>query len=342
MDNKTDFVFDKQMTTAIKGVAICIMFFHHFIGFPHWVNEGNIIYGIPFAGATLEYYLAVFGKICVAMYTFLSGYGLYISYQNKDNIWDFRYLFKKTMQLLFNWWLVVLVVEAPVILLEGLGGIRKIIGHLTLTMLDGNPFVEYLRFYLLALWTSPICYNIVKKWKNSYIFIFVLPFLGIVLRKLVILLIGENELINIYILYIPYFMTGMMFCKTKLYQKIYQILSMRQFSWLLIILGVVSTIVVRQVLGSRALSFDSWLSAALIFCIGYLFQKHRNAEKFFGKLGNYSTNLWYSHAVWIFGSVSLQKILYAPRVPVLILIWGILLCMPGAWIVSWIMKKVKI
>lgn len=120
---KDEFIFNRQMMTAIKGVAICIMLFHHFIGFPDWIEEGISIYGIPFRDATVEYYLAVSGKICVATYTVLSGYGLFISYQHKQKLWDIRFLMRKTLQILINWWLIVLVIEIPVWLLEESGGL---------------------------------------------------------------------------------------------------------------------------------------------------------------------------------------------------------------------------
>ena len=35
----------------------------------------------------------------------------------------------------------------------------------------------------------------------------------------------------------------------------------------------------------------------------------------------------------------MQKILYAPRIPILIIVWGIALCMPGVVIVEWLMKR---
>lgn len=342
-NSDVEFNFDKQMTTAIKGVAICIMLFHHFIGFPDWVNEGNVIYGIPFADRTLEYYLAVFGKICVAMYTFLSGYGLYISYRNKDKIWDFKYLLRKTVQLLVNWWLIVLIVEMPVSLFgDSGGGIQKIIGHLTLTQLDGNPFIGYIKFYLLALWTSPLCYTIVKKTKRVYAFVLILPFLGIVLRKLLVATIGENDLLYTYLLYIPYFLTGMVICKSKLYNIIYQYIKKLKFYDAFCVVLLIVVIVSRLVFGNQALSFDSWFSLSFIFGIACMLQKQSYIKMMFLKLGRYSTNLWYSHAVWIFGGVTMQKILYSPRIPTIILVWGILLCMPGVLIVSWLMKKIKV
>lgn len=339
IDNEK-FVFDKQMTTAIKGVAICIMLFHHFFGFPEWLNEGISIYGIPFRGATIEYYLGVFGKICVATYTVLSGYGLFLSYQHKKKLWDIKYLAKRTLQLLLNWWLIVLLVETPIVLLRESGGITRIIGHLTLIDLSGNPFVEYLRFYLLALWTSPLYYNLILKCKRNKLFILFLPFAGMVLRKILVLTIGSIDIVNIYVLYIPYFLTGMMICKDMIFEKTYAILAKYKIYKGVLCFFVMVIIVGRCLLGNHALSFDSWFATALIFVIAVLLQDTARLKSGFAWLGKYSTDIWYSHAVLIFGGGSMQKILYAPKVPMLILVWGIVLCMPGALIVNWLMGKV--
>lgn len=327
-------------TTSIKGVAICIMLFHHFFGFPNWIEEGIVFYGIPFRGTTIEYYLAVFGKVCVAMYTVLSGYGLFISYEHKEKLWDFPYLLRKTIGLLLNWWLIVLIVEVPIIFIQNLGGgVDRIIGHLTLTNLEGNPFVGYLKFYLLALWTSPLCYMIVKRWKWNNLFLFILPFAGMTVRKIMFKAYGSTDIIETYALYIPYFLTGMMIYKAGFYEKSFR--SVKKFKWgkgiaFFLIIGCV---VMRTLAGAHALSFDSWFALILIFAIALCFQEFIGIRRGFAWLGQYSTGLWYSHAIWIFGGIVMQKILYAPRIPILIIVWGIALCMPGVVIVEWLMKR---
>lgn len=340
---KGDFVFNQQMVTAVKGVVICIMFFHHFFGFPSWLNESVTYYGIPFGNTTIEYYLGVFGKICVAMYTVLSGYGLFKSYQSKGGAWDIRYLLKKTIQLLLNWWLIVLVVEFPIMLFTKSGGLQRLVGHLTLTDFAGNPFVGgYLIFYLIALWTSPFWYDVIQKcrWEKSLIII--LPFVGMATRKAVLLVMGEVSVVNTYILYIPYFLIGMLICKLQLYQKIYDAIKNWKLLWLVVGAGCVILIIIRSLIVDHALSFDGWFASGLIFLIAVCFQNNKKTREAFEWLGGQSTNLWYSHAVWIFSGVAMQQILYAPKIPIIILIWGIVLCLPGALIVSKIIKEIKI
>lgn len=62
----------KDETLMLKGIAIVMMLSHHL--FPHLPNIG-----------TLPLYLLIFGKVCVAIFVLLSGYGLGMSYQQVDD-----------------------------------------------------------------------------------------------------------------------------------------------------------------------------------------------------------------------------------------------------------------
>jgi uncharacterized membrane protein len=74
---KEKFSFTKYYTEMMKGVAILLMLFHHLFGFPSWFVEGVTYIGIPFRVNTAEYVLGQFGHICVAIFAFLTGYGMF-------------------------------------------------------------------------------------------------------------------------------------------------------------------------------------------------------------------------------------------------------------------------
>lgn len=68
--------FDRQCTFFIKGIAIILMVAHHMWGFKSvddfsggWQNVAPMLIGLGKAG-----------KICVAIFAFISGFGLYLSY----------------------------------------------------------------------------------------------------------------------------------------------------------------------------------------------------------------------------------------------------------------------
>lgn len=59
----------------IKGAAILLMFVHHLFGLPGLIDPPAGYVGI-IPGLPLEYWLGRYGKVCVAVFLFLSGYGL--------------------------------------------------------------------------------------------------------------------------------------------------------------------------------------------------------------------------------------------------------------------------
>ena len=77
-----EFSFTKNHTEILKGVAILLMLFHHLFAFPEWYVEGVSYIGIPLRANTLEYVIGQFGHICVAVFAFLTGYGMFFSYKS--------------------------------------------------------------------------------------------------------------------------------------------------------------------------------------------------------------------------------------------------------------------
>ncbi|WP_145534968.1 acyltransferase family protein, partial [Yersinia thracica] len=98
-------IITKNESNYIKGIAIILMLTHHLFAFPDRVPyDANIINSLPFIGASVDNYLANFGKICVAIFLFMSGYGY--SFKNKIN---FKYSIDKLKKLYFSFWLVFVI-----------------------------------------------------------------------------------------------------------------------------------------------------------------------------------------------------------------------------------------
>lgn len=81
--------FTQKQTDIAKGEAVCLMFAHHLFNFPSRLVDGSTYVQIlPFLN--LEAILGAFGKICVAIFLFLSGYGMFLGYlrakKNADSL----------------------------------------------------------------------------------------------------------------------------------------------------------------------------------------------------------------------------------------------------------------
>ena len=70
----------KNETVKIKGFAILLMMWHHLFGCGTFlVLESN-----TWLGSDFDYIIGRSGKICIALFVVLSGYGLYKSYIAKN------------------------------------------------------------------------------------------------------------------------------------------------------------------------------------------------------------------------------------------------------------------
>ncbi len=72
--------FDKTASLALKGIAILLMMFHHNFRSIKLYENYNVSF-FPFQEQQIVN-LAFSGKICVSIFAFISGYGLFLSYHN--------------------------------------------------------------------------------------------------------------------------------------------------------------------------------------------------------------------------------------------------------------------
>ena len=93
----------KETTQRIKGIAILIMIFHHFISYG---------YGTPVSQPWVE--LGAACKICVGIYAVLSGYGYFFSKEK-----SIQYGLKKSWGLLQEYWISLFTIFVPCALLGG-------------------------------------------------------------------------------------------------------------------------------------------------------------------------------------------------------------------------------
>ena len=67
----------------MKGIAIVIMLFHHMYLSQDRFEGLNVVF-TPFSADRIMYLCRTF-KICVPIYAFISGYGLYLSYRKNNS-----------------------------------------------------------------------------------------------------------------------------------------------------------------------------------------------------------------------------------------------------------------
>ena len=71
-------MFTKKQSLAVKGVAILMMLWHHLFYPGNYAEFTLNCWPIMESQAV---HIALFSKICVSLFAFISGYGLFLSYR---------------------------------------------------------------------------------------------------------------------------------------------------------------------------------------------------------------------------------------------------------------------
>lgn len=94
--------FSKDDSACLKGIGIVLMLFHHlFDDQPEYA--GYVVSYAPFTGHRLGQ-LALLAKICVALFVFVTGYGLTLSYRSQRAKGSFERVSDYLRFALTRWW----------------------------------------------------------------------------------------------------------------------------------------------------------------------------------------------------------------------------------------------
>lgn len=183
--------FTKEHTMQMKGIAIIILLFHHcFLNAQRWATvpyeklattKGWGYYPIsfaPFSSHTIQY-LASFSKICVAMFVFMTGYGMWVSYESQKKKTTMSNYIKKRMVTLMTEFLIIFVVTE--ILAIPTGRFIEVYGHdfrsvvymiidaLGLAKLLGTPLFcltwWYMSLAIVLIMIFPFVHSIMEKYQ---------------------------------------------------------------------------------------------------------------------------------------------------------------------------------
>ena len=183
--------FTKEHTMQMKGIAINILLFHHcFLNAQRWATvpyeklattKGWGYYPIsfaPFSSHTIQY-LASFSKICVAMFVFMTGYGMWVSYESQKKKTTMSNYIKKRMVTLMTGFLIIFVVTE--ILAIPTGRFIEVYGHdfrsvvymiidaLGLAKLLGTPLFcltwWYMSLAIVLIMIFPFVHSIMEKYQ---------------------------------------------------------------------------------------------------------------------------------------------------------------------------------
>lgn len=332
---------DRTSTGAIKGIALVLMFIHHLFCFPEFLIDSVYYPGIQ----TFADLFCMPTNICVPIFAFLTGY--FYAFAKKRNL---IYSVRKISDIYISYWIVYLVLLALAIIWGCCEFSLFVFAYeLTAARTEIMVFCWYVIFYTVSMLLLPVLTG--KRGQDLFmdiVMVFFLPIItGSVLTKMYLGGIWYN--FAYYLLdWFPVISVGYLFAKYDLFDSIFDCricqVSSNKVKIFIFILAVISACAGRYwcnyfYLGELNIRGDGFnivfktdiLYAPLfIWGISNLLQYIRNGSiiKILNLIGKHSLLMWFLHCA--FYNVSrdvLQPILYAPKNPIFVLLWGLILCL---------------
>lgn len=160
----------KKQSLSLQGAAVLLMIYHHFFNDPS-IYQGSLF----FFHETAVLRIAWFGKICVGIFAFVSGYGMFKVLEKRKVQWKEDDFFKRLvkeygvcvsqiLKLLFRYWLVLLLF---LILYLALGkrtfDWREFLGNVFCTNPTYNGAFWYVEQYVKMLLMLPLLDLLLEK-----------------------------------------------------------------------------------------------------------------------------------------------------------------------------------
>ena len=343
---------DRPTTAAIKGIALIIMFVHHFFTFQSW-----LVTGIEYAW--MEKFTELYCRttqICVPVFAFLMGY-FYFTARKKT----FAYSVRKISDVLVSYWIIYVPLWAMAIALGCHVFSYKDILHELFGLYNSVMcFCWYIYFYSIVMLLLPVLTRPLNRgfWADA-VMLLVLP--AMVLEYWVhqegLHWLLETVLYN-FVNWLPCIFSGYLFAKYDGFSRIFgtrmeglsgwkRIAALVLIAWL----GFRGRHILQDVrlgyltiLGGRyklALPMDIVYAPMFIYGFGNLLQFVKTKLPFtlLEKIGEKSMLMWFLHCMFFnVCKEYTQPILYFPQNPVLVLLNGLLICYVLACLVNPVLK----
>jgi len=361
-----DYDFTRKHTQIAKGVAVTLMMIHHLFAFPERIENVSYISLLHFGNfglykyTSIEFFLGDFASICVAMYLFLSGYGLCKSMLSKEKF-TIKDSIKKMMKFLTNYW-VIFIIFVPI----GLIWFRGDNGyHLNIVEFMANLFTLsssynsewwFVRLYIELLLIFPLVKRILKGGIASTLTMTLgLYMLSIIMEVIVMKLpllffLKENfiyhDIMNILFWQVTFCM-GYIIAKFNLFNYINKQLKIRGLDknvfYITLILAIICfrikfSAICISIGKGNASYIDFILAPIFIFVCTNLIYRIKGSCIFL-ILGKHSTNIWLTHTFFCF--YYFQRFVFLPRLSILILIWLAVLSIAASIFINFLVKKLE-
>lgn len=322
----------KEESKLLQGIAVSLMVFHHLFDFPERIQIPYVsLLNFSFIG--IEALIASFGRICVTLFAFNSGYGMR---KNVGDLTQYR-LLSSYKSMAFRLWNFTQRFWAVFLVFIGLGLIMNVYTWQPMQLLQGflgrsyayNAEWWYIGEYIGFLLLFPLLMGGLKlvgrirfgNWLH-----------GIMLFTLMIATIVLPE--NFRKMYLICFLCGIFFSSVPIFEWLDTKLSAYPIIYGVLCISILGSVFVfrAKMLGG---AYDFIFAPLFVFgFVGLL--KCKCLLKILGFIlrlpGKYSTYIWLAHT--FFGYYLFQKLTFFPKYSPLIFLWCMILSIASGWILE--------
>lgn len=334
--------YDKKNSTLIAGIAMILMLIHHLFNLKFY--ETNHVIPILINNYEVDAYLGKFGKICVGIFVFNTGY-VFFSKPNFYDTWNKR--FKRLFKFLISYWILcILFCLYGYCINEPLPTIANFIKNLFGITTGGNiqvTYAWYVYFYIEIIILYPISHQIFlpKRSVKQDIFIFII--LSLLLEGIFLILdpvtsFNKIPLVRLSEFY-PTVIIGSLAAKHNLLSKFYNCYIYKQLYIVVVLIIIITYYPITKSIGFT-LSFGIYTLLLIPALLKILDNTPKKLKNYIEPIGIYSMNMWFISSIFETPNNSLQWIAYLPQYTPFVLLWNILLLLPPAYLLSKLQNQI--
>lgn len=322
----------KEDTASVKGIAILFMLWHH------------LFLNVPDYG-TLTHSMAIVAKVCVALFLFVSGYGLtkqYVGLEKRNVQTTIRFLLRRFVNFYLPFWFCFVLVVV----------IGNICGY---TFYDAYPASRNTLKCVILDFFGQMGYDsyLGPWWFNKMIIqlYLVFPLLYLMLYNQYTAIVGLIAIVlvqlftkripgNLFFIVeggLPSFYLGMIVSRFRVFPEIWKKDQKIALALVAALTGVALSLLLLKVIKNP---YHAVLMRALLaLCIVFALKSFEGrVSSVFGFVGKYATIMYLTHVLII---ILLPGIVYYPKYSVLIFLFFAIACMAVAMAIDWFVRATR-
>ena len=302
--------FTKRDTNICKGIAILFMILHHCVG--KYYNVFDISWYAENSTGIFSLFilfLSTAGKVCVSIFSILSGFGItksYISYSNSAHTIKYKNI-KFVLSNLLRFYSIYIAC----FIVEFLNLAIRMKEQLLPFYSINYSIKEAICFFLLDISGISQFFQIPKLFENWYIhviilFYFLFPLLQFITKKLriaavfisllpgIIVTCRGESIPNEFIFYIFPFVVGIYIAQNNVFDRLNKYRGRKA--------SVISALLFCAFFALRlvfAIPIDCFFGLSIILFEFFVFSQTKGASGILEYLGKYSADLWLLHIMYI-------------------------------------------